>query len=144
MGGPVARDGPAAVAALRHARDRGQPFEVAETICTLAEHGLADPRLLREAYDLFGGLDALLHRAWTRNLMGTHDIAIPGRGVTVTENERLLARLVGEGLGNKQLAYVLRTSGKSVEGRLSRLFARSGYRSRIELAAAVQSGEYGG
>ena len=49
-----------------------------------------------------------------------------GRQATVTENERLLAVLVSEGLGNKQLAIALQTSEKSVEGRLSRLFARTG------------------
>ena len=47
-----------------------------------------------------------------------------------------------DGLGNRQIATVLGTSEKSVEGRLSRLFARAGYRSRVELATAVLTGQF--
>jgi DNA-binding NarL/FixJ family response regulator len=60
----------------------------------------------------------------------------------VAENERLLATLVTDGLTNRELATVLGASEKSVEGRLSRLFQRTGYRSRVELASAVLTGEY--
>jgi DNA-binding NarL/FixJ family response regulator len=74
--------------------------------------------------------------------MRERNVAVPGRQSTVTENERLLAVLVAEGLGNKQLATVLRNSEKSVEGRLSRLFSRTGYRSRVELAMAILSDEF--
>ncbi|MET0187521.1 MAG: LuxR C-terminal-related transcriptional regulator, partial [Pseudonocardia sediminis] len=94
-----------------------------------------------EAYATFGDLDALLFRAWTRTLMTATEVPIPGRRVTVEENERLLALLVAEGLSNKQIAVTLRTSDKSVEGRLGRLFARTGHRSRIELAAAILTGD---
>jgi DNA-binding NarL/FixJ family response regulator len=59
----------------------------------------------------------------------------------VEENERLLATLAAEGLSNKQIATALNTSEKSVEGRLSRLFTRSGYRSRIELSNAIVDGK---
>ncbi|MEV3971320.1 hypothetical protein AB0K68_24730 [Streptomyces sp. NPDC050698] len=37
----------------------------------------------------------------------------------MAENERLLATLVADGLGNKQIAVLLSASEKSVEGRLS-------------------------
>ncbi|HEX3788845.1 MAG TPA: AAA family ATPase [Pseudonocardiaceae bacterium] len=128
--------------AVALARDRDQPFELAYTIDLLVRHGVGDPALLPEAYQLFGSLGARLYRAWLRNLMRSHDIAVPGRQATVAENERLLAELVTEGLSNRQLATVLQTSEKSVEGRLSRLFARTGYQSRVELAAAMLTGEY--
>jgi DNA-binding NarL/FixJ family response regulator len=72
--------------------------------------------------------------------MRVHGITVPGRKETVVENERLLATLAADGLTNKQLAMALRTSEKSVEGRLSRLFARTGYRSRIELSTAMLTG----
>jgi DNA-binding NarL/FixJ family response regulator len=84
----------------------------------------------------------LLHRSVLRNLMRTHGIPVPGRQATVAENERLLAVLVTDGLGNKQIATLLDTSEKSVEGRLSRLFSRTGYRSRVELAAAMLTGRF--
>ena len=140
----AAVDGDRTVAdqALRLAARRGQPFEWARTVETLVRHGVGDPRQLLTAYDLLDGLRALLHRAWLRNLMREHDIAVPGRRVATVENERLLAELVTEGLSNRQLATVLRASERSVEGRLSRLFSRTGYRSRVELATAMLTGEY--
>ncbi|NUT46072.1 MAG: response regulator transcription factor, partial [Saccharothrix sp.] len=69
-------------------------------------------------------------------------ISVPGRQATVAENESLLAVLVADGLGNKQIATLLGASEKSVEGRLSRLFSRTGYRSRVELAAAMLTGRF--
>jgi DNA-binding CsgD family transcriptional regulator len=128
--------------ALRLARDLAEPLRLVTTIEHLVRVGAAEPHLLAEAYEILGGLDALLLRAWSRALMRERNVAVPGRQSTVTENERLLAVLVAEGLGNKQLATVLRTSEKSVEGRLSRLFSRTGYRSRVELAMAILSDEF--
>jgi DNA-binding CsgD family transcriptional regulator len=124
------------------ARQRAQPFELAGTLTRVATQGLADGRTLLEAYDLYGDLDALLPRARLRHVMRERDIAVPGRSVTLAENERLLAALVTEGLTNRELAVVLGTSEKSAEGRLSRLFQRTGYRSRVELATAMVTGEY--
>lgn len=138
----VGRDRKAAAECLRSVRERGQPFELAVAIERLVKHGVGDPKLLNEAYEIFGGLDALLYRAWLRNLMRVHAVTVPGRQRTVAENEYLLALLAAEGLSNKQLATVLRTSDKSVEGRLSRLFTRTGYRSRIELSTAMLNGEF--
>lgn len=136
------RDRGVSAAAVRLARQRAQQFELAYVIDLLVRYGVGDPGLLTEAYELFGDLGALLYRAWARNLMREHDIVVPGRQATVAENERLLAELVTEGLSNRQLANVLQASEKSVEGRLSRLFARTGYRSRVELAAAMLTGDY--
>jgi DNA-binding NarL/FixJ family response regulator len=138
----VEKDDEAASACLRLARDRAQPLEQATVLERLVRHGQCEPRLLGEAYGLLGKLDALLYRAWLRNLMREHVVPVPGRGETVAENERLLAMLAAGGLSNKQLAAALRTSDKSVEGRLSRLFSRTGYRSRIELSTAMLNGEY--
>ncbi|SHF57685.1 helix-turn-helix domain-containing protein [Streptoalloteichus hindustanus] len=127
---------------VRLVRYRNQPWELAETLELVAVHGRGDTRLLQEAYGLYGQLDALLPRARLRHLMRERAIPVPGRAATVTENERLLATLVSEGLTNRELAAVLRTTEKSVEGRLTRLFHRTGYRSRVELATAILTGEY--
>lgn len=138
----VNKDHDAARECERLVRTRAQPLEQAVVLERLVKHGAADPRLLAEAYDLLGTLDAILYRAWSRNLMRDHGVPVPGRKETVAENERLLAMLAAAGLSNKQLAAALRTSEKSVEGRLSRLFTRTGYRSRIELSTAMLNGEY--
>jgi len=141
----IDRDATAAQEVVAMCRRRGQAFELAETLTFVAERGLGDGgRLLTEAYRLYGDLDALLPRSRLRRLMRDTGVAIPGRNTTVTENERLLAALVIEGLTNRQLATVLMTSEKGVEGRLSRLFQRTGYRSRIELGMAKLTGDYPG
>jgi DNA-binding CsgD family transcriptional regulator len=137
----VEKDHDAARECERLARDRGQPLELAVVLERLVKHGGASPALLTEVYGLLGGLDALLYRAWARNLMREHGVPVPGRKETVAENESLLAMIAAGGLSNKQLAAALRTSDKSVEGRLSRLFIRTGYRSRIELSTAMVNGE---
>ncbi|MFI7122012.1 AAA family ATPase [Amycolatopsis sp. NPDC049868] len=138
----VEQDHAAAEEAIRLARKRDRPFELGNVLAKLVAHQLCDPALLYEAYELADDLDALLHRAWLRNLMQHHDLSIPGRKQTVAENERLLATLVADGLSNKQIALVLRASEKSVESRLARLFARTGVQSRVELAMSVINGAH--
>lgn len=136
----VHADTGAADRAVALLRERGQPLELATGLERLVRFGVATPELLLEAYTAAGELDALMFRAGLRNLMRAHGIPVPGRQATVAENERLLAVLVADGLGNKQIATLLGASEKSVEGRLSRLFSRTGYRSRVELAAAMLTG----
>ena len=124
-------------AALYVARELDQPFDLAMAIEHLVRVGAANPQLLREAYDTLGQVDALLIRARMRTLMREHDVAVPDRQAVVEENERLLAVLVAQGFGNQQIAALLGASRRSIESRLTRLFSRSGYRSRLELAMAM-------
>ena len=128
--------------AVALARSSGLPFETARTLVAAASAGRDAERLLPEAYDLFGHLDALVWRYRTRAAMRTFDLPVPGRRTVTQENERLLAALVAEGLTNRQISSVLKVSQVSVESRLNRLFARSGLRSRVELATAVLTGTY--
>ncbi|MET9761985.1 LuxR C-terminal-related transcriptional regulator [Streptomyces sp. NPDC006372] len=136
----VHSDRSAADAALRLARQRQQPIEESAVLIRLVHHGVVEPTMLSDAYSLLGEIDALMARAWVRLLMRVHGVAVPGRQATVGENERLLAVLVAQNLSNKQIAKALRTSEKSVEGRLSRLFSRTGCRTRVELAMAMLAG----
>ncbi|MFI0470642.1 AAA family ATPase [Saccharopolyspora sp. 5N102] len=130
----------AAAEVLQLAAEQDRPFEFATTVTAVAERGFADRKLLLAAYEAFGELGALIPRARLRLLMRTRNVAVPGRNATVAENERLLATLITEGLTNSQVATVLGTSEKSVEGRLTRFFQRTGYRSRAELATATLRG----
>jgi DNA-binding NarL/FixJ family response regulator len=138
----VHADTAAAEAAVALLRERGRPLDLASGLERLVRYAAAPPELLLEAYAAAGELDALMYRTGLRNLMRTCGISVPGRQATVAENERLLAVLVADGLGNKQIATLLGASEKSVEGRLSRLFSRTGYRSRVELAAAMLTGRF--
>ncbi|MFI9383136.1 AAA family ATPase [Kutzneria sp. NPDC052558] len=137
----VLRDVDAAAEAMRLARRRDQLPELAGTLSVVCGYGLGDRNLLLEAYELYGELGALVPRALLRTLMRAQRVTVPGRQETVLENERLLARLVAEGLTNREVASLLETTEKSVEGRLSRLFQRIGYQSRAELANAQLTGE---
>ncbi|MEU8328668.1 AAA family ATPase [Micromonospora sp. NPDC048839] len=124
------------------ARVVGQPYEVARAIERVVRWTGRSVELLGEAYDILGDLGAILHRSRVRQAMRDHGIPVPGRVRTLAEGEQLLAVLVAEGLSNRQLAAATQTSAKSIEGRLTRLFGRTGYRSRVELAAAVLTGDY--
>ncbi|MFD9702431.1 AAA family ATPase [Lentzea sp. NPDC059081] len=57
--------------------------------------------------------------------------------------EQRIIDLIGDGLTNRQIALELKISEKTVENRLTRLFARTGYRSRVQLAAASLDGRLG-
>ncbi|MFC0435332.1 AAA family ATPase [Kutzneria buriramensis] len=135
-------DRSAGAAVVRLVRERGQLFEMAGTLVDVASQGLASKKLLHEAYELYGELGALLPRVRLRHVMRALEVTVGDRNATVAESERLLATLVTEGLSNRQLATVLQISEKGVEGRLSRLFQRTGYRSRVELATAILTGAY--
>lgn len=133
--------GSAGAEALTLARNLRDPLELAMVIDFLVRTGAGSPALLSEAYEVLGGLDALLLRARMRVLMREHNIKVPGRQAAVAENDRVLTVLVAEGLGNKQIATLLESSERSVHGRLSRLFSRTGHRSRVELAMAMLDAE---
>ncbi|MFJ9901237.1 AAA family ATPase [Streptomyces sp. NPDC091280] len=119
------------------ARTRSLPFETATTLLAAAAAGAVPAALLREAYELFGTTNAALWRFHTRTAMREAGLTIPGRKEATTENDRLLAVLIAEQLTNRQIATVLRINEDAVAQRLSRLFARTGRRSRTELAASV-------
>ncbi|WP_406449153.1 LuxR C-terminal-related transcriptional regulator [Streptomyces sp. NBC_01622] len=123
--------------AVELARSRSRPFETAVTLVAAAEAGAGPPTLLREAYELFGQCGAALERFHTRAALRAAGITVPGRRQATVESEQLLATLIAEGLTNRQIATVLRLSEDAVANRLSRLFARTGLRSRTEVVTAV-------
>ncbi|MBY8886048.1 AAA family ATPase [Streptomyces sp. PTM05] len=126
--------------AVELARSRGQPFETAVTL-SAAARGADRPELLHEAYELFGETGAALRRFHTRSAMRAAGLAVPGRKQSAEENERLLAALLTDGLTNRQIATVLRLSEDAVANRLTRLFARTGLRSRTEFVSAMLTGD---
>jgi DNA-binding CsgD family transcriptional regulator len=87
--------------------------------------------------------DALGARLWSEK--ARRELArIGGRtggGTELTASEQRVAALVAEGLTNKQVAGRLFVTDRTVEGHLSRIYAKLGLRSRAELAAhfAVKS-----
>ena len=59
----------------------------------------------------------------------------------LTETESTLARLVSEGLTNRDIARTMHYSDKTVEVYLTRLYAKTGFRTRRDLTRAVERGE---
>jgi DNA-binding CsgD family transcriptional regulator len=129
----------AAREATRIARKLNQPYLLARTLERLVSWEASPAALLHEAHERLGALDALLDRARVRTLMRRFRLTVPNRAATVAENERILAILVAEALANRQLAMALHITEKSVESRLTRLFAHAGHRSRVDLATAMTS-----
>ncbi|MFJ7242172.1 AAA family ATPase [Streptomyces olivaceus] len=134
-------DGPEAVGLARHL---GQPYELAVTLLLAATAapgtGAGRRQLLWEAYEHFGRLDALLWRHRARLAMKDAGVPVPGPRDAAREMELLVARMVAEGLSNRQLATSLDVSETSVSSRLNRMFRRTEIRSRVELATAVVTG----
>lgn len=130
----VHRDPSAAVELTRDAVRAERPYEWMRAVVFLARYGHLDAGLIAEAHHLAGDLRALLWRARLRRLMRGHGMAVANRQQAVRENEELLATMVTDGLTNHEIAVAILVSDKSVEGYLSRLFQRRGYRSRVDLA----------
>ncbi|WP_079664528.1 AAA family ATPase [Streptomyces sp. 3214.6] len=126
--------------AVNLARSRGLPFETATTLLEAADGGAAPGKPLYEAYELFGMTGAALWRFHTRTLLREAGLTIPGRKQATAENDHLLATLLAEQLTTRQIATILRLNEDAVVGRLSRLLARTGKRSRTELVTAVLTG----
>ncbi|MFD0418328.1 AAA family ATPase [Streptomyces sp. NPDC127108] len=126
--------------AVNLARSRGLPFETATTLLEAADGGAGPGKSLYEAYELFGMTGATLWRFHTRTMLREAGLAIPGRKQATAENDHLLATLLAEQLTTRQIATILRLNEDAVVGRLTRLLARTGKRSRTELVAAVLTG----
>ncbi|MGW0583695.1 LuxR C-terminal-related transcriptional regulator, partial [Streptomyces sp. NPDC002920] len=82
-----------------------------------------------------------------RSLLGAaaarRNVSLPRRRTTsegLSERDVRLIGMVSDGSTNRQIAARLACSEKTVEQRLSRLFQRTGRRSRVELAAAWLDG----
>jgi DNA-binding NarL/FixJ family response regulator len=87
---------------------------------------------LQEALAEFERLGARLWADLARAELGR----LGGRVATgeLTATERRIAGLVAEGLTNREVAAALVVSDKTIEGHLSRIYAKLGVRSRVQLA----------
>ena len=123
-----------------------EPFELARTY--LAQGSIerrakqkAEARAaLRRAEAIFAELGARLWLERTqRELARTGVTRSLDRGLTPTE--RRVAELAATGAHNKEIAGALFVSVKTVEANLSRVYAKLGIRSRVELALGWPIGQ---
>ncbi|SFL51955.1 helix-turn-helix transcriptional regulator [Streptomyces pini] len=138
---------------LRETADRftahGLPIEAGRTLLALARterrrrRRAAAQAVLREAAGVFDRAGA---RPWARLAGGAPPRGgaepFPGgpAGFTerLTEAERRLALLVGQGASNQEAAARLFLSVKTVEARLTRIYRKLGVRGRAQLAVVVR------
>ncbi|MBY8886049.1 LuxR family transcriptional regulator [Streptomyces sp. PTM05] len=146
--GVVHRDAGAAYDAHRSAERRGDRHMQLYCCLVLSEvgddpqHWLAEAARHTHRMALGRPGRLLLSRSARR-----HNVPMPrGRSARqgLNEAEVRLITMVSEGATNRQIAARLACSEKTVEQRLTRLFQRTGRRSRVELAAAWLDGSLAG
>jgi DNA-binding NarL/FixJ family response regulator len=139
----VDRDAAAARAYLDAAQREQLVFEQARALLVLGELE-SDPESLVRAYHGFDELSAGPWRRRAAAALRSRGLRVPRpahrAGGQLTDAEERLARLVADGLTNRQIAAAMNYSEKTVEVYLSRLYTKTGCASRIKLVQAVASG----
>ncbi|GAA0407031.1 LuxR family transcriptional regulator [Microbispora corallina] len=136
--GWACRDRDRAGAALELARADGLPFEEARARLVLGV--LGDRSQLPRAHATFDRLGAAPWRTIAERHLRAAGLPVEPSG-DLTPSERRVIELVAGGLSNPQIAEELHYSRKTVEVYLTRVYAKTGFRSRVELALAVERGE---
>jgi len=132
------------LAALSHLRQHAPPFERARTELAYGEFLRRTQRRmearvqLRDALATFEGLNTPLWADRARAELEATGITARKRDVstldTLTPQELRIARLVGGGASNREVAAQLFLSPKTVEYHLRKVFLKLGVSSRVELA----------
>ncbi|SDK22540.1 regulatory protein, luxR family [Actinopolyspora mzabensis] len=128
---------------IESAKRRGDNHRVARG-CAAMGRLLDEPRSwLHEGYDLVKQFGSSYGRGVFSELMRSRGIALtrsrgPREPLSNTENR--IIELVSDGYTNRQIAVAVQASEKTVESHLTKLFTRTGCRSRVELATARLEG----
>ncbi len=129
-----------AVDVLRRHGNRPELMRALITVAFLAE----DPRpWYHEAYEIAEQLGGEWLRTSVTASMKESGVAAPSRRsgvVALTGDEERIIGLIQQGLTNRQIAAAVRVSEKTVESHLTKLFAKTGCRSRLDLATASLDG----
>ncbi|MFC4584473.1 LuxR C-terminal-related transcriptional regulator [Sphaerisporangium corydalis] len=132
------QDAERAEAVLESARADGLKFEEARARLILG--ALGDGAQLVRAHGIFTDLGAAPWRERAARHLKTAGLAA-APAAALTPVERRVIELVAGGLSNPQIADELHYSRKTVEVYLTRVYAKTGLRSRVELALAYERGE---
>ncbi|SDJ12072.1 regulatory protein, luxR family [Frankineae bacterium MT45] len=141
--GAAVGDVQAAHSAALIAQREGLTFEHAKCQLVLGELGTDADTNLAAAFDGFDAVGATPWRQRTASAKSSSDAARHTGNqptVSLTPSETNIARLVSEGMSNKQVAAALHYSAKTVEVYLSRIYTKTGHAGRYELIRAVYQG----
>ena len=140
----VHRDPDAGRAYAAFAEREGWVVEQAHAALLLGTLDVEPGTNLPAAYRLFDGMGAAPWRRRAAAALRERGLTVPRRAAqatsTLTETEQQLVRLVRDGLSNRQIATAMSYSPKTIEVYLSRLYAKTGFASRLELIRAVDAG----
>jgi len=143
MTGLVEGSKEALVRAAAEAESGGLVFERARAQLALGELDAAAVTELVDAYQTFARLGAhgLRRRAGKRlHELGAKVPRARSRAAgLLTESEERVARLVQQGMRNREIAAALHYSPRSIEVYLSRIYAKLRVSSRLELARALDA-----
>jgi DNA-binding CsgD family transcriptional regulator len=118
--------------------------ERAHALLVLGELDDEPVRNLAEAYRAFDSFGAAPWRRRAAAGLRARGLTVPRRAARaaseLTETEVQLVRLVRDGLSNRQIAAAMNYSRKTIEVYLSRVYAKTGCASRLELIRAVDTG----
>jgi DNA-binding CsgD family transcriptional regulator/tetratricopeptide (TPR) repeat protein len=138
------KDKKAARAYLERATEESMPFERARAGLLLGSLDVEPREHLTDAYRQFDVLGASPWRRRAATELRTRGITVPRPaqrpGAALTDTEARLVALVRDGLTNKQIASALHYSPKTVEVYLSRIYAKTGCASRVELVRELETG----
>lgn len=142
--GGIRRDIESLERAARIAEHEGFVFEAGRSRLMLAECGVDERANFETARDAFDSLAAM---PWRQHaLAGLRRLGVsvpraPRSGVDgLSEAESAIAKLVAQGMTNKQVAASLHYSVKTVEVYLTRIYAKTNTTSRLDLARAFDRG----
>ena len=141
--GVLRGDRDALAEAIREAEAGGLAFERARAQLALGELAADETDALTEAYQLFDRLGVhRLSRQAGRRLQAL-GAKVPRRqrraAGLLSESEDRVARLVQQGMRNREIAAALHYSPRSIEVYLSRVYAKLRVSSRLELARRLDA-----
>jgi DNA-binding NarL/FixJ family response regulator len=140
----VHRDVEAAHAYAALADDEAWPIEQARAALVLGELDVEPMANLVKAYKAYDAFGAAPWRRRAAAALRARGLSVPRRAAqrasVLSETEVQLVRLVAQGLSNRQIATAMHYSNKTIEVYLSRLYAKTGCGSRLELIRAVDTG----
>jgi DNA-binding CsgD family transcriptional regulator len=137
-----ARTSDGATRAHHYARRHGLELDAARALALDGEIR-RDAELLTAAHTALARLGAVARQrrvADQLRAVGRRNGRDREHDPTLSATELAVSELVAEGLTNRQVAVRMSLSPKTIEVYLSRIYAKTGCRSRVELAVAVRDG----
>ena len=134
----VSGDSAAAREASAVAADDGLTYDVALARLVVGATDTAEVDMLLSAHETFGALGAESDRRRAASLLRERGAKVPRRKRStpgqLTRAEAQIARLVQSGMRNREIAQTANYSERTVEVYLSRIYAKLGVASRLQLA----------